>query len=60
VSLILGAWASGLNLQELLKVRQVVVNTSNLVNQSLRTSWGRTVDAEAASQLVRLLRQVVQ
>lgn len=60
VSLILGAWAGGLDLQALLKVRQVVVNTSNLVNQSLRTSWGRTVDAEAASQLVRTLRQVVR
>lgn len=60
VSLILGARASGLDLQELLKLRQVVVNTSNLLNQSLRTSWGRTVDAEAATELVRLLRRVVQ
>jgi len=58
-SLVLGAWASGLDLGELTKIRQVVVNTGNLLNQSLRTSWGRSVDAEAATQLVRLLRRVV-
>jgi len=60
VSLVLGAWAGGLDLRELLKVRQVIANAGNLLNQSLRTSWGRTVDAEAASQLVRVLRQVVK
>jgi hypothetical protein len=47
VSLVLGVWAGGLDLGELLKLRQVVVNTGNLLNQSLRTSWGRTVDAQA-------------
>jgi hypothetical protein len=60
VSLVLAAWVSGLDLGELVKIRRVVVNTGNLLNQSLRTSWGRTVDAEAATQLVRLLRRVVQ
>ena len=60
VSLVLGAWAGGLDLRELLKLRQVLVNAGNLLNQSLRTSWGKSADAEAAAQLVRLLRRVVQ
>jgi hypothetical protein len=59
VSLILSAWGLGVNLRELLKVRQDVARATNLLNQSLRTSWGRSADSDAASEMVRLLRRVI-
>ena len=59
VSLILGAGGLGVNLRELLRVRQDVARASNLMNQSLKTSWAKSVDAEAASEMVRLFRRVL-
>jgi hypothetical protein len=59
VSLILGAWGLGVNLRELLRVRQDVARASNLMNQSLRTSWGKSADGVAASEMVRLFRRAL-
>jgi hypothetical protein len=59
VSLILGAWGLGVNLRELLAVRQDVARASNLMNQSLKTSWGKSADGVAASEMVRVFRRVL-
>jgi hypothetical protein len=56
ISFLLNAHAKDINLGELLAMRRVLVNLGNLLNQSLKTSWGKSTDAAAASEVVMLLK----
>jgi hypothetical protein len=57
--MILTAHSMGIDLAELLPLRRSLMNWGNLLNQSLRTSWGKSVDGEAAAVMVKRLREVV-
>jgi hypothetical protein len=56
ISFILNMHAAKVDPAELLSSRHVLVNLGTLLNQSLRTSWGKSSDAQAASELVRVLK----
>jgi hypothetical protein len=51
VSLLISSSNLGLDLNELLGMRRELVSLGTLINQSLKTSWGQTVDATAMRSL---------
>jgi hypothetical protein len=59
VSLILNAAAMKVDLNDLLSLRRPLVNTGNLLNQSLRLSKGPTANSEATSTVVAALKGLV-
>jgi len=56
VAFVLSSHANEIDLVELLAMRKVLINLGNLINQSLKTSWGKSTDAAAASEVVRLMK----
>jgi hypothetical protein len=60
VSFILNTHAEGIDLGELLAMRKVLVNLGNLLNQSLKTSWGKSTDAAAAIEVVRVWKGITK
>jgi hypothetical protein len=54
VSFVLQSHAEGIDLRELLAIRKVLINLGILLNQSLKTSWGKSTDGAAASDVVRV------
>jgi hypothetical protein len=58
--MILAAEAERIDLKELLALRPTLVNLGTLLNQSLRTSWGQSVDGATADELVRVLGRLVR
>lgn len=57
VSLLIESIINKVDLIELLSLRKDLVSLGVLLNQSLRTSWGKSVDGEAASALVTKLNK---
>jgi hypothetical protein len=57
VSMILLWAARRINLVALLHLRGELVRLGTLLNQSLRTSWGRSCDGEAARKIVKILER---
>jgi len=60
VSMLLGAQSEGVDLPTLLQLRGELARLGTLLNQSLKTSWGRSTDAQAASEVVRILEGVLR
>jgi len=59
VSMLLGAQAEGVDLPALLGMRSELTRLGNLLNQSLRTSWGSSTDALAAERVIKILEGVL-
>ena len=60
VSFILNSHAEGIDLGKLLAMRKVLINLGNLLNQSLKTSWGKSTDAAATSEVVRVWKMLTK
>jgi hypothetical protein len=60
VSLLIESIINKIDLTELLSLRKDLVSLGVLLNQSLRTSWGQSVDGQAASALVTKLNKFLQ
>jgi hypothetical protein len=56
ISTILAAHAMKIDLNALLETRKVLVTCGSLLNQSLRTSWGKAVDHKALDEALRIIR----
>ena len=59
VSLMVAATMEQVDLAALLAMRVELVRLGNLLNQALRTSWGREVDREALQAIVTKLGRVL-
>ena len=59
-SFILAAQECDIDLKQLLQLRGTLISLGVLINQSLKTSWGKTTDTEAVRQVVQLLKGVLR
>jgi hypothetical protein len=55
VSLLIASVIDKVDLTELMKARKELVSLGVLLNQSLRTSWGKKCDEQAADKLLKKL-----
>lgn len=55
VSLLIESAIQNVDLDALLLARKDLVNLGTLLNQSLRTSWGKNCDEQAATKILKKL-----
>lgn len=60
VSMMVAAAMEGVDLGELLAMRKELTSLGNLLNQSLRASWGAAADREALRAVVTKLEDVLK
>jgi len=60
VSMMVGAAMANVDLGELLAMRKELTSLGNLLNQSLRVSWGKAADREALRAVVTKLEDVLK
>ena len=60
VAMVLADAAGHVDLLSLLELRKTLLNLGALLNQSLATSWGKNCDAQAASNIVKILREYIR
>ena len=59
VSFMLGSTNQNLDFNELLQARKELVSLGVLINQALRTSWGKSTDAVAMAALQKRLEKIL-
>jgi hypothetical protein len=58
--MMVGAAMANVDLGELLAMRKELTSLGNLLNQSLRVSWGKAADREALRAVVTKLEDVLK
>jgi hypothetical protein len=59
LSLLVSSSTLGVDLKELITFRSELASLGNLVNQSLRSSWGEHVDRASIEKIVLKLRRLL-
>lgn len=59
LSLLISSSTAKVDLDQLIRFRSELASLGNLVNQSLRASWGEKVDQVAIEKIVKILRRLL-